>query len=316
MADPAVNAVEVQGLVKRFGDFAAVNGLDLTIRRGELLSLLGPNGAGKSTTLRMLTTLMPATEGRIEIAGYQVPRDKERIKPLLGLVPQEIALYRWLSPRFNLSFFGKLYGITGEKGQQRVRTLLEQVELADKADQPIITLSGGMQRRVNIAAALVHDPDIIFLDEPTVGLDPITRSAIWKIIQDLKARGKTLVLTTHYMEEAEALSDRVAIVDHGRVVAIGSPSELVQATGIQTALNITVKGEASTGLEPLRALPGVKQVTAEGSELRVYAASGSEALPLLMQTLVRAGIEVRSVEVLEPNLEAVFLHYTGRRLRE
>lgn len=316
MAAENGNAIEVRNLVKRFGDYTAVDGLDLDIRRGELLNLLGPNGAGKSTTLRILSTLMPPTAGSVVIAGYRVPQENQRIKPLLGLVPQEIALYDVLTPRNNLRFFARLYGLRGELRERRIGALLEEVGLADRADDPVRTFSGGMQRRVNIAASLVHDPDIIFLDEPTVGLDPVSRSAIWKILEALKARGKTLILTTHYMEEAEALSDRVAIVDHGKVVVLGTAAELIQATGIQTVVHVVVAGDAESCLGPLESLAGVKEAWASEDRLRVSTDSGSRLLPPLLQTLLNAGVEVRSVEVATPNLGAVFLHYTGRELRD
>jgi ABC-2 type transport system ATP-binding protein len=234
----------------------------------------------------------------------------------LGLVPQEIALYDVLTPRSNLRFFARLYGLRGDVRERRIGTLLEEIGLADRADQPVRTFSGGMQRRVNIAASLVHDPDIIFLDEPTVGLDPVSRSAIWKILEDLKARGKTVILTTHYMEEAEALSDRVAIIDHGKVVVLGTAAELIRATGIQTVVHVVVAGDAEACLGPIKSLPGVKEAWAGDDRLRVSTDSGSRLLPPLLQTLVGAGVEVRSVEVSTPNLGAVFLHYTGRELRD
>jgi ABC-2 type transport system ATP-binding protein len=310
------NAIEVRGLVKRYGDTVAVDHLDLDIRRGEFLSLLGPNGAGKSTTLRILTTLMPPTEGSVVIAGHRVPQENDRVKPLLGLVPQEIALYDTLSARQNLRFFARLYGLAGADLERRVTELLTGVGLLERADEPVRTFSGGMQRRVNIAAALVHDPEIIFLDEPTVGLDPVSRNSVWKVLQDLKARGKTIVLTTHYMEEAEALSERVAIVDHGKVIAQGTPAELIRATGVQTVLYLTVAGDPAACLAPLRAMPEVQDVSVKDGRVLVSTASGSRLLPPLLQGLLNAGVEVRSVEVVAPNLGAVFLHFTGRELRD
>jgi ABC-2 type transport system ATP-binding protein len=309
------NAIEVRGLVKRYGDQVAVDHLDLDIRRGEFLSLLGPNGAGKSTTLRILTTLMPPTGGSVVIDGHPLPQEKDRVKPLLGLVPQEIALYDTLSARQNLRFFARLYGLHGQELDRRVKGLLAGVGLLERADDRVHTFSGGMQRRVNIAAALVHDPEIIFLDEPTVGLDPVSRTAIWKILEDLKARGKTIVLTTHYMEEAEALSDRVAIVDHGKVIAQGTAAELIRATGVQTVVSLTVAGDPEAVRGPARALPDVHDVSVRDGRALVTTASGSRLLPPLLQALLNAGVEVRAVEVVAPNLGAVFLHFTGRELR-
>jgi len=311
-----MNAIEIENLVKRFDDFVAVDHLNLSIRQGELISLLGPNGAGKSTTIRILTTLLPPSEGTITIAGHRVPEGNERIKPLLGLVPQEIALYDTLSARRNLNFFAGLYGLQGAARDSRVNELLDSVELSDRADDRVTNFSGGMQRRVNIAAALVHDPEIIFMDEPTVGLDPVSRSAIWSVIEKLKQRGKTILLTTHYMEEAEALCDRVAIVDHGKTIAVGTPAELIEETGIQTVLNISVVGPAETCLDEIRALEGVEQVVVDEDSLRIYTSAGSRLLPQVIQALMTGGADVRAAEVTEPNLGAVYLHYTGRELRD
>jgi ABC-2 type transport system ATP-binding protein len=316
VADEPNDAIDVRDLVMRFGNFVAVDQLNLSIRRGEFLSLLGPNGAGKSTTVRILTTLLPATAGTVIIDGHRVPEENDRVKPLLGLVPQEIALYDVLSARQNLRFFGRLYGLQGEALERRVGELLEKVGLADRADGPVRTFSGGMQRRVNIAAALVHDPEILFMDEPTVGLDPVSRAAIWELLRDLKARGKTVVLTTHYMEEAEALSDRVAIVDRGKVIALGTAAELIRAAAVRTALHVAVAGDAAACLGLVRALPEVKDARAADGRLQIYAESGSRLLPQLIQALLHAGVEVRSVEVVVPNLGGVFAHYTGRALRD
>ena len=316
MALDPTNAIEVRGLVKRYGAITAVNGLDLTVRRGEFLGVLGPNGAGKSTTIRILTTLMPATEGEVVIAGLPVPRENARVRPLLGLTPQEIALYGLLSARQNLRFFASLYHLRGAALERRVGELLEQVGLTDRADEPVQTYSGGMQRRVNIAAALIHDPEIVFLDEPTVGLDPVSRSAIWDILIDLKARGKTILLTTHYMEEAEALSDRVAVIDHGRLIAVGTAAELIRATGVQSVVQLTVAGDAAACVKPLQCLEGVREVRVSDGALQVTTASGSRQLPQMLETLFSGGVVVRSAQVVEPNLGAVFVHYTGRQLRD
>jgi ABC-2 type transport system ATP-binding protein len=315
MAEHPTNAIEVRNLVKRFGDRFALNGLDLDIRKGELLSLLGPNGAGKSTTLRILTTLLPATEGTVMIAGFSVGRENHRIRPLLGLVPQEIALYDLLTARQNLHFFGRLYGLHGRTLHQRTRDLLEAVDLTTRADDLLFTFSGGMQRRVNIAAALLHDPEIIFLDEPTVGLDPNSRTAIWRIIDDLKKRGKTLVLTTHYLEEAEQLSNRVAIIDHGRLIALGTTPDLIRAADVQTAIRLAVSGDPAACVVPLRELPEVTDVRVLDERVEVQARCGSHLLPQLIQRLLSLGVEVRSAEVSAPDLGGVFLHHTGRQLR-
>jgi ABC-2 type transport system ATP-binding protein len=301
-------------LVKRFGDYTAVDHLDLDIRRGELLALLGPNGAGKSTTLRMLTTLMTPDEGSITISGFRLPGEMERVRPLLGVVPQEIAVYEILSPRRNLTFFASLYGHHGDELARRVQTLIEQVNLTDRADQPVYTLSGGMQRRVNIAAALVHEPKIVFLDEPTVGLDPELRDDIWQLVRELRAKGTTLVLTTHYMEEAEALCDRVAIMDRGKVVGYGTPAELIQQTGVQSTLELTVRGDMAAARSAAASLSEASGVEAHDGRLRVSSGSGSKLLPDLIRALQAAGCEVTSATVQAANLGAVYRHFTGREL--
>lgn len=314
VSEDSPNAIEVRQIVKRFGDFVAVDHLDMDIRRGELLALLGPNGAGKSTTLRILTTLLVPDEGSVVIGGHRLPEESAAARALIGLVPQEIAVYDILSPRRNLAFFGGMYGIRGEELKRRVNDLLEQIGLTDRADHPVHTLSGGMQRRVNIAAALVHEPKIIFMDEPTVGLDPALREDIWRIIEDLKAQGTTLVLTTHYMEEAEALCDRVAIMDQGKVVGQGSPAELIEQTGVQSVLDLSVEGDIQPGLAAVSALKDVSSADSVDGHLRIMTKSGSQLLPDVIRTLLGAGCDVTAAEVHAPNLGEVYRHFTGRKL--
>ena len=227
-------------------------------------------------------------------------------------MPQEIALYETLSARNNLRFFAQLYGLRGQELEDRCQALLEDVELADRADDVAVSaFSGGMQRRVNIAAALVHDPQIIFMDEPTVGLDPVSRTAIWKVIETLKSRGKTIVLTTHYMDEAEALCDRVAIVDHGKVVALGTPAELILQTGVKTTYTLTVEGTGSACVPPLKALSGVIEASSTGGRITVFAESEPGLLVRIIETLLATSTRISGVEVAGPNLGAVFLHFTG-----
>lgn len=310
------NAIEIRGLVKRYGDFVAVDHLDLDFPQGQLTSLLGPNGAGKTTTVKIVATLLAPTEGEIKINGHPLPDETDQVKPLLGLVPQEIALYEVLSARKNLRFFARLYGFRGSELEQRVNQLLANVQLADRADDAIATFSGGMQRRINIAAALVHDPEVIFMDEPTVGVDPISRSAIWEIIQSLKRRGKTIVLTTHDMEEAETLSDHVVIVDHGKVVAEGTPADLIRQTGVETTFILTVEGDADACIARLSQLPGILKVAAVDSRITVFSESESGQLVQMIQAILETDAQIRSVEVMGPNLGAVFLHFTGRELRD
>ena len=246
--------LEVHDLVKRFGDFTAVAGVSFDIQEGEVFSLLGPNGAGKTTTISMLSCLLTPTEGDAIIGGHSITKEPMAVKQIIGIVPQDIALYEDLNARENLEFWGRMYGMRGAMLKQRVAEVLEQIGLADKARQRIKTYSGGMKRRVNIGVGLLHKPRILFMDEPTVGIDPQSRRNILDGIKDLNTQGMTVLYTTHYMEEAEELSNRVGIVDHGKLIALGTQKELTQMVGQLEALRLHIpEGQDTTPLVELSA---------------------------------------------------------------
>ena len=310
--------LEVQDLVKRFGDFTAVDGVSFDIQEGEVFSLLGPNGAGKTTTISMLSCLLTPTEGDAIIGGHSITKEPMAVKQIIGIVPQDIALYEDLNARENLEFWGRMYGMRGAALKHRVAEVLEQIGLADKAKQRIKTYSGGMKRRVNIGVGLLHKPRILFMDEPTVGIDPQSRRNILDGIKDLNTQGMTVLYTTHYMEEAEELSNRVGIVDHGKLIALGTQKELTQMVGQLEALRLHIpEGQDTTPLvDSLRSLPDVKQVTVADHEIVLIVPDAQEALPPVFRQADKLGFKIRSVDIEEPNLEAVFLHLTGRALRD
>jgi ABC-2 type transport system ATP-binding protein len=329
--------VETKDLAKTFGDakkgqVQAVKGIDLQIQKGEIFSLLGPNGAGKTTTISMISGLTKPTRGDAFIGGFSITQQALQAKRLLGVVPQEIALYPSLSARQNLEFFGQMYGLSGKDLAQRVDAMLDFVELSERQSDRIETYSGGMKRRINIAAGLLHDPQVVYMDEPTVGIDPQSRRRILDTVKLLREqRGMTVLYTTHLMEEAQELSDRVGIIDHGEIIALGTPGDLIQQVGEQDRLILKV-GDAVVSdklLEQIRTtVEGVTQAIFDppGEEgenkanisglIIVNARRGRKALPFILHLADEAGIEIESVEVREPDLEAVFLHLTGRALRD
>ena len=315
---PAV--VEVRNLVKRYlpENILAVDGVSFDIQEGEIFSLLGPNGAGKTTTISMLSCLLKPTEGDALIGGYSIVHDPMAVKRTIGIVPQEIALYDPLSARQNLVFWGEMYGLGGHELSQRVEAVLEQIGLTDKANLPIRTYSGGMKRRVNIGVGLLHRPRVLYMDEPTVGIDPQSRRNILDTVKELNRQGMTVLYTTHYMEEAQELSDRVGIIDHGQLIALGTQRELTQLIGEHETLRLHL-GEGQDP-EPLaaalRALPDVIQVSATDGQVVLIVPEAEDTLPGAITRANELGVRVRSVDMEEPNLEAVFLHLTGRALRD
>lgn len=303
----------------------AVKGLDLEIRKGEIFSLLGPNGAGKTTTISMISGLVTPTRGDAEIGGFSITEQPLQAKKLMGVVPQEIALYNTLTGRQNLEFFGKMYGLRGGILNKRVDEVLEFVGLTDRQKDKVENYSGGMKRRLNVGVGLLHKPDLVYMDEPTVGIDPQSRRRILDTVKELRdERGMTVLYTTHLMEEAEELSDRVGIMDHGEIIALGTQDELIQRVGEKDLLILKVGAGAVSELQDrlTREVPGVTQVLVEQNEqasvsqLKISAKRGRKALPDVIQLAGAAGVEVQSVEIREPDLEAVFLHLTGRALRD
>ncbi len=309
--------LEIHNLVKSYGQHIAVNGVSFVVQEGEIFGLLGPNGAGKTTTLSMLAALLPPDQGQITIGGYDLARETRHIKPLIGFVPQDLALYPTLSAWENLAFFGRIYGLWGRRLRERIAVALEMVGLQDRAGDAVRTFSGGMKRRLNIAAGLLHEPRLLFLDEPTVGVDPQSRNFIFEHILQLKAAGLTLLYTTHYMEEAERLCDRVAIMDQGRIVALDTPKGLLTLLG-GGVIHLGLAGDSVEALLPLlRALPHVRQVSAQEDHLlKIETHQVRPALLEIIEWCNAHQVSIHSLEMLEPNLESVFLHLTGKRLRD
>lgn len=316
--------VQIQSLRKQFnppnGIYAVgkAGGIDLEIKEGEIFSLLGPNGAGKTTTISMMSTLLTPTEGDVIIGGHSVRKEPLAAKNLIGVVPQELAVYPSLSARQNLEFFGRMYGLGGKLLKQRADEVLELIRLQDRADDKVEEYSGGMKRRVNIGIGLMHRPKMVFLDEPTVAIDPQSRRSILDTVIELNKQGMTVLYTTHYMEEAQELSDRIAIIDHGEIIALGSLGELTQKVGEKDNLIFKISGTIDGVSQKLEAIDGVDGVMIDGSneEIRVVAGRGRKVLPEAIDVIENNGLSLNSIKIEEPNLEAVFLHLTGRALRD
>ncbi len=309
-------AIEVQNLHKHFGALRAVDGISLEVQAGEIFSLLGPNGAGKSTTLSMLSGLLQPDAGEAQIIGHSIRREPAAAKAALGVVPQEIALYPDLSARENLEFWGKMYGLRGAVLRQRVAVVLDLIGLADRQRDRVGKYSGGMKRRVNLGVALLHQPRVVIMDEPTVGIDPQSRRHILDSVKDLNRQGMTVLYTTHYMEEAAELSDHIAIMDQGRVIAYGTYAELIRLVGQQTRIDLKLNVEGARVMELWRQVEGVARVYAEDGRVSALVEDSNLVLPRLFETAVKAQVRITAVDIQEPNLEAVFLHLTGRALRD
>ncbi len=310
--------LEVQNLVKKYGDFTAVEGITFDIKEGEIFSLLGPNGAGKTTTISMLSTLYTPTSGDAMIGGHSITKNPMAVKQLIGVVPQEIALYEDLTAKENLIFWGQMYGLNGKSLTSRVDEVLDQIGLTDRAKNRVKTYSGGMKRRVNIGVGLLHKPRLLFMDEPTVGIDPQSRRAILDTVKDLNKQGMTVLYTTHYMEEAQELSDRVGIIDHGELIALGTQKELTQQVG-QTETLILHIGENDDAEALANSVTGIKDVleaNATDHEVSIITPEAEDILASVVSKANERGIKIRSIDIREPNLEAVFLHLTGRALRD
>jgi ABC-2 type transport system ATP-binding protein len=310
--------LEARNLVKKYGDFTAVNGISFEIKEGEIFSLLGPNGAGKTTTISMLSTLYVPTSGEATVGGHSITKEPMAVRNLIGVVPQDLALYEDLTARENLSFWGQMYGLSGKTLNSRIDEVLEQIDLTDKARDRVKTYSGGMKRRVNIGVGLLHKPKLLFMDEPTVGIDPQSRRAILDSVKDLNKQGMTVLYTTHYMEEAAELSDRVGIMDHGELIALGTQAELTKQVGEMETLILHVgeNDDPERLAAAIRTLKGVKKADVTDHTVTVIVPEAEEALAPAVTKANELGIKIHSVDMREPNLEAVFLHLTGRVLRD
>jgi ABC-2 type transport system ATP-binding protein len=311
-----MNAIQVQDIHKSFGEVQAVRGVSFDVQQGEIFSLLGPNGAGKTTTISMLATLLRPDQGDALIMGHSILKDPMAVKASLGYIPQEIALYEDLSARENLIFWGKMYGLRGAALRKRVDEVLETIGLGERASGRVAKFSGGMKRRVNIGVALLHRPQVIFMDEPTVGIDPQSRRNILDSVVKLKDQGMTVLYTTHYMEEAQELSDHIAILDHGQMIASGTHEELVKIVGEMARISLRVSAESQDLLATWEAIPSVGRVFPEDGGLTVLAEDSNLVLPRLFDAAAAQNVRITSVDIQEPNLETVFLHLTGRALRD
>ena len=311
-----MNAVEVKQLKKSFGELQAVRGVDISIIQGEVFSLLGPNGAGKSTTISMLSGLLAPDAGDAAIMGHSIRSEPEAAKASLGVVPQDIALYPDLSARENLVFWGKMYNLRGAALKTRVDEVLEIIGLTERQKDRVSTFSGGMKRRVNIGAALLHKPSVIIMDEPTVGIDPQSRRHILDNVKELNRQGMTVLYTTHYMEEAAELSNHIGIMDQGKIIAGGTHDELIRLVGEETRIDLTLNTEVEVVLPAWKTTPGVKSISASDGKVSVLVDDSNRVLPRLFEVAAGLGTRITSIEIEEPNLETVFLHLTGRALRD
>ncbi len=342
--------VEVRGLIKRYGEFAAVDGVSFEIAEGSIFGLLGPNGAGKTTTISMLACLIAPDEGDVLVDGHSVLNDSAGVRRVLGIVPQEIALYPTLTAAENLRFWGKMYGLSGKQLADAVEYGLKMAGLEDRAKSRVETFSGGMKRRINIAAGILHRPRVLLMDEPTVGIDPQSRNHILETVRELNREGMTVLYTSHYMEEVEALCDAIAIVDHGKVIATGSLEELRELVGDEDRIRVRVgesveavvgdeaaaddaeapstesdliedahapvSPEAAAALAAVRALPGISRAEMIGGAIDVLVPEAAAVLGSVVGAIADSGAHIRAIEIVEPDLESVFLHLTGRGLRD
>ena len=313
MPDPETPAVVVEGLVKRFGDVVAVDGVDLVAERGKVLGLLGPNGAGKTTTVRVLTTVLAADAGRVEVLGHDVRRDPAAVRSVIGLAGQYAAVDPNLTGRENLRMIGRLTHLARPAIRGRADELLERFRLVDAADRPVRTYSGGMRRRLDLAAALVQKPPVLFLDEPTTGLDPASRLGLWELIEELLAEGTTVLLTTQYLEEADRLADRIVVIDKGRVIAEGTPTDLKATLG-NTVIELGFADDAvATSAAAAVARFGVRSPAVSGAAVHLEVADGAHTLLEVLRVLDAPGTTPTTLAVREPSLDDVFLSITGHR---
>jgi ABC-2 type transport system ATP-binding protein len=307
--------VDLRGLARSFGEVEAVRGVSLHIEEGETVGLLGPNGAGKTTTLSMLATLLEPSAGDAHVFGASLRRDAWTVRRLVGLAPQEVSLYPELTGDENLRFFGRLYGLGGIPIGERADELLDLVGLLPRRQDRVATYSGGMKRRLNLASSLLHAPRLLLLDEPTVGVDPQSRDRIFDAIRELARRGKTILYTTHYMEEAERLCDRIVIMDEGRIVAAGTLEELLRIVGMGEIIDLSGPAEAVDDGR-LASVPGISKIERGERSTRIFVESAARALPAVAALVGTAGEKLRGVQIYPVDLERVFMHLTGKQLRD
>jgi ABC-2 type transport system ATP-binding protein len=311
-----MTAIHADNLVKTFGEFKAVQGVTFDVPAGKTFGLLGPNGAGKSTTISMLSCLLHPTSGDALVMGHSIVKAPQAVKSVIGVVPQDIAIYTDLSARENLVFWGKMYGLRGETLRKRIDEVLDIIALAARQKDIAGTFSGGMKRRLNIGIALLHKPPIVIMDEPTVGIDPQSRRSILDSVKALNGQGTTVLYTTHYMEEVAELATHIAILDKGQVIASGTHAELTRIVGEMDRIDITVSEECPPVLDAWQKIGGVRNVLAPNGHITLLAEDSNRVLPRVFETAGQFGVRITSVDIQEPNLESVFLHLTGRTLRD
>jgi ABC-2 type transport system ATP-binding protein len=307
--------VEAKKIGKSYGEIRAVDGISFSIKQGEIFALLGPNGAGKTTTIKVLSTLVKPDSGGARVGGLEVIKDSIEVRRISGTVPQEIALYDDLNASQHLEFFGRAYGLSGSEIEAREVELLEITGLEDRRTDKTSTYSGGMKRRLNIACALMHKPSFVMMDEPTVGVDPQARERIFDMVRSLRDEGIAILYTTHYMEEAELLSDRIAIMDNGKIIAEGALQEIMSIAGNEDLLELEVEGSVEHLHEDIKDVPGVMDVKGEYPVVVVCNDAG-EILPRVISVITAAGLSVKRIDIKSPSLEDVFIKLTGRSLRE
>ena len=311
-----MSILEISNLNKSYGSRKAVDDVSFTIQEGEIFGLLGPNGAGKSTTLSLICGLLKPNQGSIVIDGWNLKDEINKAKALIGLVPQEPALYTHLSARANLKFWGELNGVKKAELNEKVTGVLKLVGLEDRADERVKKFSGGMKRRLNIAAGLIHSPRLLIMDEPTVGVDPQSRNHILETVRLLKEQGTTTIYTSHYVEEVEYLCDRVAIMDHGRIISSGTIPELLRDAGEYQELEVTISRHTESIIQLLKAFPTVKEVYLQDKKLHIITANAEQILPLTFESIINQGLQISEIKIRKPNLESLFLKLTGRALRD
>jgi len=317
--DPkAPSAIEVEHIVKKYGDFTAVDDVSFAVKEGEIFGLLGPNGAGKSTLIRMMTTLIPITSGKARISGHDVAKEPNAARRLIGVIPQALTSDLDLTVEENMSIYAKLYDVPAKERERSIDELLQLVDLTKWKDAQTKTLSGGMRRRLEIARGLVHHPKIFFLDEPTTGLDPVSRVAVWEMLGNIKEhRQLTILITTHYMDEADRLCDRIAIVDHGKLVALDAPMALKASVPGSNVIETQFENPPADWEQKLRGMDDVTSVQHEGAGMyRVLTGNGSKTTTQLVELAVQNGVQVKTLTVQNTTLDDVFVHYTGRQLRD
>jgi len=309
-------AVKVLNLDKHFEDVHAVKDVSFEIQQGEIFSLLGPNGAGKTTTIGMISGLLTPDAGEVWLLGHSVSSEPKKAKAALGVVPQEIALYEDISGRANLNFWGKMYGLRGNALSKSVDEVLALIGLEDRAKGVVSKYSGGMKRRLNVGVALLHEPQILVMDEPTVGIDPQSRRKILDSVKNLRDQSITILYTTHYMEEAQELSDRIAIMDNGEIIARGTHEELIDIVGELDRITLTISGDPVKAKDAWQGISGVEDVFSENGVIHLLVTDSNRILSGVFEAAASVDVHINSVEIQEPNLEAVFLHLTGRALRD